>query len=444
MRRVKRWGVLQLTVLVLLTSLFQVGNLNVAQAQTGPDVEAEAAILLDFETGRILYEKNADLTLPPASMTKMMTEYIILSAIEEGKLSWDQETSISDYVYQISQNRSLSNVPLREDGTYTIKELYQAMAIYSANGASIALAEAFAGSETKFVEMMNQKAAEIGLPDYQFVNVTGLNNSSLIGMHPEGTGPNDANMLSARSTAMLAYRLISDFPEVLDTASIPTMTFREGTSDAIDMINWNKMLPGLGHEYEGVDGLKTGFTDLAGACFTGTAERNGTRLISVVMKTADNDARFEETRKLLDYGFNSFERQELFPAGYAPDEQQTVEVNKGKEGTVPVATNAPLSVIVAKNEEAEEVYTPSFDISEQIVEAPAEKDTVVGKMNVSYTGEIDYGYIQGPDQSFGSVDIVTTAQVDKANWFVLGARAVGGFFVDLWNAIVSGIGGLFS
>ena len=135
-------------------------------------------------------------------------------------------------------------------------------------------------------------------------------------MHPAGTGANDENVMPARSVAKLAYHLLKDHPEVLETARIPKKTFREGTDDAIEMPNWNLMLPGLVYEYEGVDGLKTGTTEFAGHSFTGTAKRNGMRLIAVVMKAVDSNgvgsykARFDATAKLFDYGFGQFSKQE--------------------------------------------------------------------------------------------------------------------------------------
>ncbi len=119
-------------------------------------------------------------------MTKMMTEYLLLEAVEEDRVKWDQEYAVSEYVYNVSQDRSLSNVPLRRDGTYTIQELYEAMTIYSANGATIAIAETIAGSESNFVKMMNDKGNELGLKDFKFVNSSGLNNSDLKGMHTVG------------------------------------------------------------------------------------------------------------------------------------------------------------------------------------------------------------------------------------------------------------------
>lgn len=154
-------------------------------------------------------------------MTKMMTEYLVLEAIEEGEISWDTRTEISEYAYSISANNSFSGVGLRLDHEYTVEQLYEAMAINSDNATSIALAELIAGSEGEFVKLMNQKAEEMGLPDAKFVNSTGLDNKDLNGKHPEGTKADDTNLLSARSTAMLAYHLVNDFDQALEISSIP-------------------------------------------------------------------------------------------------------------------------------------------------------------------------------------------------------------------------------
>src|SRR5699024_1478520 len=285
---------------LLLVTLVMAATITVqpltAQA-AGPDIQAESAILVDFETGKVVYAKNPDMALPPASMTKMMTEYLVHEAIAEGQISWDTTTQISDYAYSISADDSFSGVGLKQDKDYTVKQLYDAMAINSDNATTIALAELIAGSEGEFVKMMNEKAEEMGLPEYEFVNSTGLANSSLGDNVPEGTDPDADNLLSARSAALLGYYLIKDYPEALEVSKIPSAAFEDQT-----IRNWNWMLPHDEEEasslqqfnYEGIDGLKTGYTEQAGYCFTGTAERDGNRYISVVMKTESEGARFQE------------------------------------------------------------------------------------------------------------------------------------------------------
>jgi D-alanyl-D-alanine carboxypeptidase (penicillin-binding protein 5/6) len=424
---------------LVVTSLFT--GSSVSAESDILDIKGHSAILVDGKTGMILYEKESDTALPTASMTKMMTEYLVLEAINEGRVSWDQETGISDYVYKISQYRSLSNVPLRADGTYTVRELYEAMAIYSANGATIALAELVAGSETNFVKMMNDKGEELNLENYKFVNSTGLNNKDLLGLHPEGTGADEENLMSAKATATLAFHLLNDYPEVLETASIPTKTFREGTDDSIDMLNWNSMLPGLSSEYDGVDGLKTGSTNLAGYCFTGTAMKNGVRLITVVMKTDSQTARFVETKKLLDYGFNNFEVQEIVPSGFQVKEQATLPVQKGKENEVEIESKDTLSLLVKRGEK--DLYEPTVTIDEPTLTAPVEKGTKVGTLTLTYKGEGEFKFLTSKGQDLVNTDLVTTSSVEKANWFVLLMKTIGGFFSDIWTSAADGIKGLF-
>src|SRR5690606_3843094 len=147
----------------------------------------------------------------------MMTEYLLFEAIEDGKITWEQEVIISNYLHKVSKNTVLSNIGLEVGKPYTIKELYEALAIFSANAATIAIAEAIAGTESEFVKMMNAKAEELGLDNSEFVNSTGLNNYTLTKYghnYPEGTDPEGVSVMSARSTAKLAYHLLKDYPEV--------------------------------------------------------------------------------------------------------------------------------------------------------------------------------------------------------------------------------------
>jgi serine-type D-Ala-D-Ala carboxypeptidase (penicillin-binding protein 5/6) len=412
------------------------------------NLQGESAILIEADTGKVLFQKYPDLMLPPASMTKMMTEYLVLEAIAQGKVSWEQTTSISEFVYTMSQNRSLSNVPLRKDGQYTVKELYESMAIYSANAATIALTELIAGSETNFVKMMNDKAAELKLPDYKFVNSTGLNNADMLGQHPQGTGANEENMLSARSTALLAYHLLKDYPEVLDTASIPFKVFREGTSDAIDMPNWNYMLPGLSQEYDGVDGLKTGMTDLAKNCFTGTAVKDGMRLISVVMKSPTRTSRFTDTKKVFDYGFSNFTIKELYPADFQIEDNSELNVVKGKEKTVEIKTTEPLKIVMKIGEE--EFYKPVYYLNKELftedneMTAPIAKGDKVGYMTAEYSGNESFGFITVDGEKLERVDVVTTSDVEKAGWFTLMLRGIGEFFSNIWASIAQAISSIFA
>lgn len=434
---------------VFLLSLF-VGQMPPAKAAPALDINVKNAILIDADTGKILYEKNADQAAPIASMAKMMTEYLVLEAISEGRLSWDQTTQISQYAYDISANNNFSGVGLRLNHDYTVEELYKAMAIYSDNATTITLAELLAGTEGEFVKLMNKKAEELGLPNYDFVNSTGLSNSMLGDNYPEGTTPDGDNMLSAESVALLAYSLLRDHPEVLEISSIPQLDFYGEKLD-----NWNWMLkhdpkdsPYLADfYYEGMDGLKTGTTPAAGYCFTGTAERDGKRLISVVMGATSEPERFKETRKLLDFGFNNFEQIEVYPEGYQLKGNKELKVVKGKEKEVEVSTKAPVRLLVKKGVDksafkAEYVFDENVVSKDKEITAPFKKGTKVGYMAVSYDGD-DLGYITANGDDKLQVPLVTDTGVEKTNWFVLMMRGIGGFFGDIWSSVANTVKGWF-
>lgn len=261
------------------------------------ELEASSVVLIDAETGHVIYQDNSELPLPTASMAKMMTELVVLEAIETGQLNWNTHVPISDYAYYISHHPGYASVDLEQDRTYTVEELFHAMAIHSANGATIALAEAVSGSEALFVQQMNRRAEDLGLNASKFVNSTGLDNEHLDQFFSVGT-IDDTNHMSAEDLAKLARHLIHHHPVLLEITSQP-----EYLANDKEYINTNLMLSDF-IPYEGVDGLKTGFTDLAGYGFTGTVEQNGVRLISVVMGTESIMQRFIETEKLYDYAFN--------------------------------------------------------------------------------------------------------------------------------------------
>lgn len=415
------------------------------QAADSINLDAESAILVDAETGKVLYAKNPDVALPPASMTKMMTEYLVLEAIEKGDIDWDTTTQISDYPYGISANASFSGVGLTQNKDYTVRDLYTAMAVFSDNATTIALTELIAGSEGEFVKLMNKKGEEMGLPEYEFVNASGLENSFLEENHPEGTDPDGSNLLSARSAALLAYHLVNDYPEALEYSGETEVEFED---KKVENLNWM-----LKHDasylkqyyYEGMDGLKTGHTDLAGFCFTGTAERDGKRLISVVMKTDSEDKRFKETAKLMDYGFSKFKTEELFPAGYQVKGESEIPVAKGKDKTVKASIKEAVTIPVKEDEK--ELYSIKYAIDKKKLnadgelKAPIKKGDKIGTAEVIYDGEDDYGYIFTDKAS--SIDLVTDKAVDKANWFMLTLGAIGGFFADLFTTAVDWVKGLF-
>ncbi|WP_254391759.1 D-alanyl-D-alanine carboxypeptidase family protein [Terribacillus sp. DMT04] len=442
MKHLLKASMIGLFAMLITFSTFTAKPLD-TQAAGSLNIEAESAILIDANSGEILYAKNPDLTLPPASMTKMMSEYLILDAIEAGTISWDTTTQVSDYPYAISANKDFSGTGLTQDKDYTVRDLYNAMAIYSDNAATVVLAELVAGSETEFVKMMNNKAEEIGMKEYKFVNASGLANSDLGDKRPEGTGANDDNLMSARSTGILAYNLIKDHPEALEVAGTTQTEF-----DGKKITNWNWMLPNMpgyleAYGYEGMDGLKTGHTDAAGYCFTGTAERNGQRYITVVMKTASEEARFQETAKLLDYGFNQFEQTELYKAGTEIKDHESISVAKGKEDTAAIATKDAITTSVKNGEE--DKYHLEFKVDEDKLNkddelvAPVKKGDKVGTATLVYDGD-DLGNINGGSYT---VDIVASEDVEKSNWFMLTLGAIGDFFSGIFTSVADTVKGWF-
>ncbi|MBU9721502.1 MULTISPECIES: D-alanyl-D-alanine carboxypeptidase family protein [Bacillaceae] len=474
---IKRIGIISLLFVFTFISTF---GFNVGKANANFETKAKAAIMIDADSGLILYEKNIDQPLLPASMVKMMSEYLVLEAVNNGDISWDQHVPVSDYLTgadSLSHDRRLSNVPLRPDETYTVKELYESVAIYSANASTIALAELISGSYGAFVEKMNEKgqelgmgtllrdsgldlseSAELGLGDFQFVNSTGLRNTEdhMKGHHPSGTSQSDNNYMTARATATLAYHLINDYPEVLDTAKIPEMLFKEGTEDEIKMENWNWMLPGSLEthlDYEYIDGLKTGGLGAGFNSFTGTAVKDGRRLITVVMELETREERFTETKRLMDYGFsiiNDYSTVELFPADMVIDEYETLPVVKGKEREVSISTADSVNAFVHKDEEDSYSYSVElfyddeelFDEDGNLI-APIEENQVIGKLIIEYTGSDEKSYIEGAGQSIKSVDIVTDTSVEQAGWFSQMMRGIGGFFSGIWNSVADTVRGWF-
>lgn len=427
----KRTGVALLSVLMAVSTITFLPKTT--EAKSTPNIHAKAALVIEESTGKILYQKNPDKLLGIASMTKMLDEYILLEKIDQGKLKWTDKVKISDYAHQISQDTSLSNVPLRNGKNYTVKELYQAMAIYSANGAAIALAEKIAGSEKAFVGLMNKKAAELKLGKHKFVNVTGLNNKDLKGKQQIG-GQKSENQMTARGMTTLAKKLIDTYPDVLKTASTTKLAFRKGTSDQINMSNWNWLLPGLIYGRKGVDGLKTGTTDYAGMCLTATAKQDGMRVISVILHANGGNSsdqhdgtRFKETNKMLDYAFDNFKVKQVAKAGQAVKKQGSISVKDGKAKHVKLVTNKSVTLVVPKDESKPKL-SEKVKLTKKEITAPVKKDQKVGTVEVALKDDNGLGYINGAKSN--KIEIITTKSVEKTNGFVRMIKGIGSYFVD--------------
>jgi D-alanyl-D-alanine carboxypeptidase (penicillin-binding protein 5/6) len=386
-------------------------------------LKGHSAILMEATTGEILYETNADEAFPPASMSKMMTEYLVLEHISTGKINWDNIVTTSQNAADVIGSGQL----LAKDETLTVRGMFEAMSIYSANDASVALAEFIAGSEEDFAQLMNLKAKELGLSDKAyFINATGLSYADMGNFKP--TNLTGETMMTSRDAAILARALITHHSEILTFSQIPSKKLRE--SDASPMINWNWMLENnkniqnfKKYAYIGLDGLKTGHTIEAGYCFTGTAQRNGMRLISVVMGTSKESERFEETRKLLDYGFNHFEIKTIVKPNVTIESLSQVNVRKGIETEVPLVTEKELQILVKKGAKEEEFKLTTASVESEKIVAPIAKGASLGTLTVEY------------EEKKHTIQLVAATEVKKAGITRLFFRSIGHFFIKILNSV---------
>jgi len=397
-----------------------------AEAQPDLQLEVKSAILVEASTGKILYKHNENLPLPPASMTKMMTEYLVLEAIKEGKIDWEEKVPVSEYAFFIARKSDSAGVYLNMGEEHTVKELYKAMAIVSANDATALLAEKVAGSEANFVDMMNQKAKELGMTNSHFATSTGLPAKEL---GPYSPKTDQDTVMSARDAAILARALIRDFPEALEYSKIPRLKFRENFEKA----NYNWMLPGLPSEYPGVDGLKTGYTDEAQYCFTGTASRDGMRLIAVVMGTSSDLKRFAETKKLFDYGFSNYKLVKKLGKDQPVEGFESAEVKKGVELTVPAVTGEDVMILSKVGEEGN--LTPQVTYRNDLT-APVKKGQVIGSVVYAAQGESEADYLQPEDFTNRGSELVAAQDVEEASWIRLLFRSIIQFIADMVKGVI--------
>lgn len=278
-----------LSIVLLLALLLS----TTAAAATEPTITSKAAFVLDYDTGTILFAQNEDTLLVPASTTKLLTAYLVFEAMEAGQFTEDTLVPVSSHAREVSLDWELTNVPLKSDGRYTVRDLMSAMLVVSACGVCVSLAELVSGSEAAFVQKMNDTMAALGL-DGSFTDCYGLSSQ---------------NQISARSLGLLSQALIERFPQVLGYTAQTAIQF-----DGVWYSCTNCLLPGSSAEYEGADGLKTGSTSAAGKCLVGTAKQNGRRIIAVLLGAAYSSVRATEMVALLDYGFALLEEGFILPS----------------------------------------------------------------------------------------------------------------------------------
>lgn len=370
----------------VLTLLFSVGCCLPALAAekqyenlTDLGLTSKSALLMEEDTGTILYEQNSHEALPPASVTKVMTLLLIYEGERDGKFDWTDTVQVSEHAASMGG----SQVFLEEGETQTAADMTKSIAIASANDAAVAMAEFLAGSEEAFVQKMNERAKELGMEDTNFVNACGLDT--------------EGHVSSAYDIALMSRELMENFPEIKEYTttwqdSIVHKT-RRG-EETFGLTNTNKLI----QWYDGATGLKTGSTGNALYCLSGTAERDGMGLIAVVMAAPDYKVRFREVMQLLDYGFANYAIEKGREKGYAMGE---VPVEKGMTNTVEAIVSEEISVLVPKGKEAQwETKTELLPA----VSAPVEAGTKVGELVYLRDGE-----------EVGRVELTAGENVEKAN-----------------------------
>lgn len=342
---------------LLLAAVLLAGMLPRRAAAVDLNLNAKSALLMDVATGTVLYEKECHERLAPASVTKVMTMLLIMEALDDGRIHLDDQVTASE----TAAAKGGSQIYLKAGETMPVSDMLKSIAVSSANDCACAMAELIAGSESAFVEQMNQRAAELGMADTHFVNCTGLDDSKEAENH----------RTSAYDIALMSRQLLKYHPDIKKYTTIWMDTVRGGT---FGLSNTNKLI----RFYSGATGLKTGFTSGAGYCLSATAKREGMELIAVVMGCESAQKRTADCKALLDYGFATYS---VVRPGLKAG--RTVAVHLGKQNTVPVELTERREILVDKAKRTS--LTAKVELA-QLVPAPVEKGQQVGTISV-YAGE---------------------------------------------------------
>lgn len=348
----------------------------------------KSAILMEKDTGAILFEHNSDERLAPASMTKIMTMLLIMEAIDSGKITLDEKVRTSEHAASMGG----SQIFLEEGEEMTVDELLQAIAIASANDASVALAEYIAGSEEAFVQLMNKRAQELGLKNTKFQNATGL--------------PAEDHYSSARDMAIISRELLK-YEDITKYTGRYESYLRENTDKKFWLVNTNRLVK----FYPGVDGIKTGFTNEAKYCLSATAEKNGMRVISVVFGAPTTKERNKQITRMLDFAFSQFETVPVYEKGEAIGK---VRVQKGQQKFIQAQTGQKVSLLVKKGEGNENVQEEVQFIED--LRAPIKKGDTVGYLVLMKDGK-----------ELSKTELVADQDVKPASWWTLYKRSFGRF-----------------
>ena len=347
----KRYAAALLSAAVLMLPL-----LSPARAASAPAVDAGAAILMEKETGTILYEQNSHDKLEPASVTKVMTLLLVMEAVDEGRVSLDDLVTVSAHAAGMGGSQTY----MEQGEQFTVRDMLKAVAVVSGNDAAVALAEHLSGSEESFVALMNRRAAELGMTDTAFQNCTGL--------------PAAGHLTSAHDIAVMSRELILNHPGIREFTTIWMDSIRDG---AFQLVNTNKLI----RFYEGATGLKTGSTDAALYCLSATAEKDGMELIAVILKAPTSDVRFASAQALLNFGFANYTLTDVYPSQALPP----IDVLLGEQAQVQGILSRSSRILVEKTEL--NAVTTELTLCEN-VEAPVEAGQKLGEMKVLVNGQV--------------------------------------------------------
>ncbi|MGI5822653.1 MAG: D-alanyl-D-alanine carboxypeptidase family protein [Dethiobacteria bacterium] len=396
--KIKKIAVSMLVLLLCVPGAFAPGKV-LAQDLSPTEISSQAAVLMEFSSGEIIFSKNGAEQLPPASLTKVMTLLLAHEAIKQNKVTWTEEVTVSQNAWETGGSQMFLEIGQRVPfGT-----MLTGIATISANDACVAIGEHLSGSEAVFVQEMNKKAQEIGLKDTYFQNASGLH-------HP-------GHYSSALDMARLARNLIRNFPESLKLHSQLEFTFN-------DILQYNRN-PLLGH-FNGADGLKTGHTSQAGHCLIGTASQNGLRFITVVMNAASPAERKRDTETLLNYAFRNYTLHQAFPAG---ETIATAKVKSGEERSVDLYLEEPLAAAVPFNRQ--EDLDLQISVSENVV-APVKKGDTLGSVKILLD-----------DKTLDEKALHAGKNIRKANIFSRFFRFSGDLLAGLWRQLMQALRNIF-
>lgn len=369
--------------LIIIMCIFLLNPFYVKAEELSLAEKAKSAILIEASTGKILFEKNADEKLHPASMTKMMSMLLIMEAIEDNIIKWDQVVTVSENASSMGGSQIL----LETNEKMTIKDLFKGVAIASGNDAVVALAETVAGSVSNFVSMMNNKARELNLQNTNFKNPHGLDDAD--------------HYSTSRDMSIIAKELVKH-EKVLEFTKVYEDYLRENTDRKIWLVNTNKLV----RFYDGVDGLKTGYTANAGYCMTATAKKDGMRIIAVVMGEETSKIRNQEVSEMLDYAFAQYKLTNIFT-------KKNIGKYKVENGKQEYVNITPINEATILKKKSEKIGNITYNVNVKTIKAPIKKGDKVGTLDIKEN-----------NKKIKTINLTVSENIDKANFINLFLRNI--------------------